>query len=108
MDDATIGEAMLLDIVLHNMVVMVGVNPDIPFFGEGVFHDVMKHMMDIWITGDAMDDMIGLFIIEPLAIVNLRISRLRRGKECEVCDHSPLLHHDKAAAFFHIGKNDIL
>ena len=72
-DDSAVGEAMLLDVVLHDKVVAVGVDADVAIFREGVFHDVAEHVVYIGVTGDAVDDMVGLFVIHPMAVVYLHI-----------------------------------
>ena len=70
-DDAAIGEAVLLDVVLHDAVVFVGVNANVHIMGEAEVHDVVEDTMDIRVAGDAMDDMIGHYIVQPLTIVYL-------------------------------------
>ena len=78
-DDATIGEAMLLYVVLHDKVVLVGVDADVCISREAEVHDVAEDAVDIRITGNAMDDVIRLDVIQPFTIVYLRVGRLRRG-----------------------------
>ena len=75
MDDAAILKTVLFDVVLHDMVVMVGVYAYIPVFGESVIHNVAKHMAHIRVAGDTVDHMIRLFVIEPLAFVYLFVCR---------------------------------
>ena len=60
---------MLFDVVLHDMVVPVGVYPNVWVFGETEFHDAPEYTMSIGITGNTMDYMIGLSIVQPLTFI---------------------------------------
>ena len=68
---------MLFDVVLHDMVVPVGVNPNIGVFGETVVHYVPEYTVSIRITTDPMDYMIWLFIIKPPTFIDPGISWFR-------------------------------
>ena len=70
-DDATIGKAVLLDIMLHDKVVLVGVDTDVCITHEAKIHDVAEDAVNIRITGNAMDDVIGFDVIQPFTIVYL-------------------------------------
>ena len=68
-DDAAIGEAVFLDVVLHNQIIPMGVDADVCIMGKAEVHDVTKDTMNIRIAGNTMNDMIGLYIVQPLAVV---------------------------------------
>ena len=99
---------MFRDDVLHDAVVAVGVDADVTVVGEGECHDVVKHMVDFRETGDAVDNMIGRFIVEPLPFVDDPVGGFRRSEEGEIRHHPILLHHHKAPSSFHVGGNDLL
>ncbi len=73
-DDTAIGEAVLQDVMLHNLVVAVSVYADIRVIRKAEIHDATEDAVSIWITGNAMDDMIRLRIIYPLAFIDFGIS----------------------------------
>ena len=66
---------MLLDVVLHDKVVLVGVDTDICITREAEIHDVAEDAVNIRIAGNAMDDVIGqsytssLFLFAKIAII---------------------------------------
>ena len=62
-DDATIGKTVLLDVILHDTVVPVGINTDVCITREAEIHDVAEDSVNIWVTGDSMYDMIRKGII---------------------------------------------
>ena len=68
---------MLFDVVLHDTVVAVGVDADVAVFGKRIFHDVPENMVGVREAGDAVDDMVGLLVVEPLSLVYLLVSRFR-------------------------------
>ena len=70
-NDAAIGEAVLLDIVLHDMVVLMGIDADVCITLETEVHDVAEDVVNIRVAGNAMYDMIGLYVIQPLTILYL-------------------------------------
>ena len=67
--DTTIGEAVLLDVVLHDTIIFMSIDSDVCIMRETEVHDIVKDAMNIWITGYTMNDMIGLYIVQPLAVV---------------------------------------
>ena len=69
-DDATIGEAVLFDVVLHDRVVHVGVDTDVCIMRKTEVHDVVENAVNIRITGNAMDDVIGFCVIQSFTIVS--------------------------------------
>ena len=68
-DDAAIGEAVLLDVMLHDTIIFMSIDSDVCIMRETEVHDIVKDAMNIWITGYTMNDMIGLYIVQPLAVV---------------------------------------
>jgi hypothetical protein len=44
--------------VLHNLVVAVGVNTDISIMRETEIHDGAENAMYMWITGNAVDNVV--------------------------------------------------
>ena len=70
-DDAAIGKAMLLDVVSHDFVVTMGVDADVGFTGKAKVHNAAEDTMCIRQTGYTMDDMIGLLVVQPIAIIYL-------------------------------------
>ena len=67
-DDTAIGEAVFLDVVLHDTVVLMGIDTNVCIMRETEVHDIAKDAMNIWITGYTMNDMIGQGIVCPLTI----------------------------------------
>ena len=64
--------------------------------------------MNIWIAGYTMNDMIGLYVIQPLTIVNFRISRFRGWQECEIAYNTTSVLNNKATMLLHVADKDIL
>lgn len=65
---------MLCYVMLHDFVVLVGVNTNVWIMGETVFHDAAEYAVNIGITGYAMDYMIWFFIIKPFSFIDPGIS----------------------------------
>ena len=59
MDDAAVSEPMLQYVVLHDMIVLVGVNADVALMGITEVHDAFEDAMRVGGTGNAVNDMIG-------------------------------------------------
>ena len=59
MNDATVSESMLQYIVLHDMIVLMGVNADVALMGKTEIHDAFEDAMNVGETGNAVNDMIG-------------------------------------------------
>ena len=70
---------------------------------EAEVHDVAKDAMNVWVAGNAVDDMIGGYVIQPSTIINLRLGRLRRGQESEIADDATSIFNDIAAMLLHIA-----
>ena len=68
-DDTAIGEAVLQDVVLHNLVVVVGIYADVLVVGETELHDAAKDAVSIGVAGNAMDYMIW----NGMAVLSLRM-----------------------------------
>ena len=49
-NDATIGTAVLLHVVTHNMVVPMGVDANILFFGKAEIQNTLENSMNLWYT----------------------------------------------------------
>ena len=104
-DDSAVAESVLADIMLHDEVVAVRVDADVRVLRETEVHDVVKHMMHVRITADAMDHMIRLRVIQPLAVVYPRVGRFRRRDECEIRDDTSVFLYHMARMPLHIGRN---
>ena len=77
-DDATIGELVLLNVVLHNQIILMGIDADVCIMRKAVIYDLAENAVNIRITGNAMDDVIGFYIIQPFTIIYTRVCRFRR------------------------------
>ena len=62
---------MLLDVVLHDSIILMGIDADVCIMREAEVHDRAKDAVDVRIAGNTMDDMIRLSIIQPFAVVYL-------------------------------------
>ena len=58
MNDAAVCESVLQYVVLHDMVVLMGVNADVALMGKTEFHDAFEDAMRVRETGNAVNDMI--------------------------------------------------
>ena len=85
---------MLEDVVLHDPVVLVRVDPDVRIGGEGIVHDGGEHAVDLRQAGDAVDDVVGKRVVQPLPVFDIGIGRFRRGHEGEVADDTAFLRQD--------------
>ena len=59
MYDAAVCEAVLEDVVLHDVVVAMGVYADVGVVGETVVHDAAEDVVNMRITGNAVHYVIG-------------------------------------------------
>ena len=59
---------MLQDVVLHDEVVLMGVDADVCIMREAEVHDVAEDAVNVRVAGDTMNDMIGLYVIQPFTI----------------------------------------
>lgn len=58
MNDAAVSEPVLQYVVLHDMIVLMGVNADVALMGKTEFHDAFEDAMRVRETGNAVNDMI--------------------------------------------------
>ena len=107
-DDTALGEAVLLDVVLHDTVVLMGIDSDVYIMRETEVHDIAKDAVNIWITGYTMNDMVGQGVVCPLTIIYLRVGRLRRVQKGEIADDATSVLNDKATMLLHIADDDSL
>jgi hypothetical protein len=59
MNDAAVSEPVLHYVVLHDMIVLMGVNADVALMGKTEVHDVFEDAVCVRETGNAVNDMIG-------------------------------------------------
>ena len=64
---------MLQNVVLHNLVVMVGIDADVCVMREAEVHDVVEYAVNIWIAGYSMYNMIRVCVIKPFTIIDFTI-----------------------------------
>ena len=65
---------MLLQIVLHDGIVTMSINPDVCIMGKAEVYHIAEDMMSIWIAGNTVDYMIRQLIVQPFAIIYLMVS----------------------------------
>ena len=99
---------MLQNVVLHDKVVLMGVDADVRIMRKAEVHDAAEDSVNIRIAGYTMYYMIRKGIICPLTIIYLRVGWLRGWQECEIADNTPFILNDKAAVLFHIVEDDLL
>ena len=100
---AAVCEAVLEDVVLHDVVVAMGVYADVGVLGETVVHDAAEDVVNMRITGNTVNHMIGLCVINPFAIADGAVGGFWRRKKCEVCHNLTIFLDDVAAVLLHIG-----
>ena len=64
--------------------------------------------MDAGITGDAVDNVVGLHVVEPPAFVDLGIGGFRGREEGEVADDLALVFYHKGPFPLHVCGDDCL
>ena len=101
-DDATIGKAVLLDDVLHDMIVFVRVYTQVRLCSRTELDDAVENAVNVRIAGYAVDDVIGQGIVEPLAIVNRRIRWVWGCKESKVGYNPAVLLNDITAILLNV------
>ncbi len=107
MDDATVGEAVVQDDVLHDMVVAMRVDADIPVVTEAEVDDGAEDAMRLGEACDTVDDMIRLIIVEPLPTLYLGIGGFRRRQEGEVGHDCAIVGNHVAPTLFNVTSDDI-
>lgn len=60
--------------MLHDAVVAVGIDADVAVVGEGELHDGMEDAVRFREAGDAVDDMVGQGVVDPLSVVDGAVS----------------------------------
>ena len=60
-------DALLLYIVTHDIVVLMGVDADMLFFGKAEVQNIFEDTMRLWSTGNSVDDMVRHRVIGPLS-----------------------------------------
>ena len=94
---------MLQNVVLHNLVVMMGIYADVLVMREAEVHDVVEYAMNIWIAGYSMYNMIRLCVIKPFTIIDFTICGFWRWKKSKVTNNLITILNDIAAIPFHIS-----
>ena len=107
MDDATVGEAVVQDDVLHDMVVAMRVDADIPVVTEAEVDDGAEDAMRLGDACNTVDDMIRLLIVEPLPTLYLGVGGFRRRQEGEVGHDRAIVDNHKGSTFFDVAPDDI-
>ena len=59
MDDAAVSESMLQYVVLHDVIVLMGVNADVALMGKTEIHDASEDAVCVREAGNTVNDMIG-------------------------------------------------
>ena len=73
--------------MLHNVVVLVGVHPDVAVMGEGKVHNGGEDPMHVRQAGNPVNGVIRPLIVQPGAPVNGVVGGFRRGHEGEIAYH---------------------
>ena len=96
-DDPTVGEAVLGEVVLHNDVVAVGVDADVGVAGEGEVHHAAEDAVRAVQAAHTVDHVVRPGVVEPLATENLLVGGLRRRQEREIAHNLPVVFNHEAA-----------
>ena len=59
MNDAAVSEPVLHYVVLHDMIVLMGVNADVVLMGKTEIYDAFEDAMCVGEAGNAVNDVIG-------------------------------------------------
>ena len=59
MNDAAVSEPVLHYVVLHDMIVLMGVNADVALMGKTEIHDAFEDIVNVRETGNTVNDIIG-------------------------------------------------
>jgi hypothetical protein len=59
MNDAAVSEPVLHYVVLHDMIVLMGVNADVALMGKTEIHDAFEDTVNVRETGNTVNDIIG-------------------------------------------------
>ena len=99
---------MLLDVVLHDTVILMGIDTNVFIMREAEVHDIAKDAMSIRVAGYTMYDVIGLYVVKPLAVVYLRVGWLWRRQKSEITHDMASILYDIATMLFHIADDECL
>ena len=72
--------------MLHDMVVLVGINPDVPVMGEGEVHDGSKYAVYIRQTAYPVKYVVRPLVVQPCTLMNDAVCGLRRRHKDKVAD----------------------
>jgi len=92
-DDAAILEPVPAQVVLHDLVIFMCIDPDIVRDAVQVIHHGPKYAVYVRQFGNAMDDIIRLFVVQPGAAFDDGIGGIRGRDAGEVGHDTPILHH---------------
>ncbi len=92
--------------MLHDHVVAMGVDADVLCLLEGEVKHCFQDALGALLAGNAMDDSVRL-VVEPLSLVDLRISDIGTGYQCESGDGFPALFHHITDALADILTEDV-
>ena len=95
-------------VVPHDAVVSMSVYADVPLAREAEIHDVAEDVVLLRVTGDAMDDVIGQFVIHPFPFIDDFVGGFWGRKESEVGDDPVLFLYYKSTVLFHVRSDDFL
>ena len=94
---------MFFEVVLHDSVVAVRVDADVLLVGKAEVHDVAEDAVDVGSARDAMDDVIGQGVVEPLAVVDFRVGGLGRAQKRKIAHNPSVFLDDEAAILCDVG-----
>lgn len=84
MNYATIGEAIFLKAMAHNLVVVMGINANIVSLCEAPVKDVVQYSSMSWQSCNTMDYIVRV-AIKPLPFIDFCVCSLRTWHESECC-----------------------
>ena len=68
---------MLQDVVLHDVIVTMGVYPEVGVFGLAPLDNAAEYSVDLRETAYPVNDMIGKGVFQPLTAEDLGVGRFR-------------------------------
>ena len=108
MDDAAAGEAVLFQQVLHDLVVRVGIGPQALAVLQTPVDDIGRHAGALARRGQPVDGAIGQRIVQPLAVFDLCIGRVRAEDEGEHGLHLTVVQIHEQAVGVDVLFNQVL
>ena len=106
-NDATISETQLDQIMLHDGIIPMCINAQVRLTGSTEREQVPQHIVHIRITGYAMHHVVGQRIIQPLPLVYRAVGRVGRRQEGEISYRPPLVDDDMTATALHVGEQHL-